>query len=138
MTVGQHLVSYKVMQTMAHPGKAVAGISTKIARGFERLPWIEAPGKVPIVDAQADPCGLVFGDFGRHLPVAAPLQHAEPDLAMIFGCTASVDRKPRVMLVAGGDAPTFGDLQTVRQRLTSQMHFVKPATGDVRQTIVDA
>ncbi len=134
--MGQDLPANVVVHAAAGLAEAAPGVAADRSGGDKGLAGLQAPGKVPVVEAQAEACQSVFISFGDELPVAAPGQRAEPDLAVLFVRCPAVDRKPGIGLVAGGQAPAVQDLDARRERLAADVPFVRPAPVQVTEPVL--
>src|SRR5579859_4120969 len=97
----------EVMQAPTGLAKPVARKATEATWRCERFAGLKIPGKIPIVQADTHPGRPRFGDFGSQLPVAAPGQRPEPDLAGVFVRVAVIESKPGIVMMAGRQPPTF-------------------------------
>ena len=65
LAVRQHLLTDVIVQPAAGLAKSVRGIAANSRRGGEAFPRIEPPGKVPVVQPQAEPRGAELRSFRR-------------------------------------------------------------------------
>ena len=81
MAVGQEPITNESVQPPAGTAKPCARVATDRSWRAEGLAGHQPPGEIPIVDADIEARRAELSHLGRQLPVAAPGQRAEPDLA---------------------------------------------------------
>src|SRR5690606_26150431 len=79
-------VADEIVEGAAHGAEAALGIAEEEFRRVEALARLEIIDEVVIVDTEMDNRAAVAGAFGKELPVAAPVQRAEPQGTAFLAC----------------------------------------------------
>src|ERR1700722_3904785 len=94
------------------------------------------------VEASGDTCDAYLSEFllpAPDLPGPTPSQRTKPNVALFLIDRAVVlNRKPRIVLVAGRSAATLKNGLPGLNNLFVQAPLPRPATGEVTQTIIGA
>jgi hypothetical protein len=131
LAVRQQIIAHMVVEDARGRAETARRVAGQAGRRGEGRPRFQPPGEVPVVDAQADARRAEVGHLRREFPIAAPCQHAEPDLALHLVRAAAIYGEPGLGVVAGGDAPALFDLDAGLERFPLQPPLVQPTPRQV-------
>ena len=135
MSVGHDGIPDEVVEASTRPTKTFRAEASVAHGRRERCTWLKAPGKVPVVEADANACCTKDGHLSSNLPVTTPGECTKPDRTALFVGMPLIEGEPGAMLMARRNPPTLQQFDPFTQLDTTELKLLKPAPSEVAELI---